>query len=230
MSQPQDPPRRPVAAMLLFPGLTHLDLVGPHAVLATDMDVHLAWKDTDPVVSDSGMAILPTTTLRDCPREVDLLMVPGGFGTKDVIADPELLDWVADVGARARWVTSVCTGSLVLGAAGLLRGRRATTHWTTRHLLAAFGAENVVARTVVDGNRITGGGVTAGIDFGLTVLAGMLGEERARTVQLALEYDPQPPFDAGTPERSTPAAVAQVRAMVAAANAEIERTTAARAR
>ena len=217
--------RRPVAAMLLFPGVTDIDVVGPRAVLAFDMDVHLVWKDLDPVVCDTGMPLLPTTTLAGCPREVDVLMIPGGYGTKEVMADVEILEWVSDMGSRAGYVTSVCYGSIVLGAAGLLDGYRAATHWAARELLAPFGAQNVNERVVVDRNRITGGGATAGMDFGLTVLAELLGEERAQTSQLMLEYDPKPPFDAGAPERAPRPVVDALRAAVAEPNGTIAERT-----
>ena len=217
--------RRPVVAMLLFPGVTDIDVVGPRAVLAFDMDVYLVWKDLDPVVSDTGMALLPTTTLAECPRDVDVLMIPGGYGTKDVMADVEILEWIADMGSRARYVTSVCYGSIVLGAAGLLDGYRAATHWTARELLEPFGAQNVTERVVVDRDRITGGGATAGMDFGLTVLAELLGEERAQASQLMIEYDPKPPFDAGAPERAPRHLVEAIRAAVAEPNRGIVQST-----
>ena len=218
--------RRPVVAMLLFPGVTDIDVVGPRAVLAFDTEVHLAWKDLDPVVCDTGMPLLPTTTLADCPREVDVLMIPGGYGTKDVMADVEVLEWVADMASRARYVTSVCYGSIVLGAAGLLDGYRAATHWAARDLLAPFGAQNVNERVVVDRNRITGGGATAGMDFGLTLLAELCGTQRAQWSQLMLEYDPQPLFDAGAPERAPREVVDALRAAVAAPNRTIAENTA----
>ncbi len=218
--------RRPVVAMLLYPGVTDIDVVGPRAVLAFDMDVHLVWKDLDRVVSDSGMALLPTTTLAECPQDVDVLMIPGGHGTKDVMADVEVLEWIADMASRARYVTSVCYGSIVLGAAGLLDGYRAATHWAARELLEPFGAQNVTERVVVDRNRITGGGATAGMDFGLAVLAELLGDERAQASQLMLEYDPKPPFDAGAPERAPHHVVDAIRAAVAEPNRAIVQQTA----
>jgi cyclohexyl-isocyanide hydratase len=202
---------RPVVAMLLYPGLTLLDLVAPHAALGHLTDVHLVWKAIEPVVSDTGVTILPTSTLADCPADVDVLFVPGGSGQSSVAADVEILAFLATRGGHARYVTSVCGGSLILGAAGLLRGYRAATHWTGRELLAAFGAQNVDDRVVVDRNRITGGGVTAGLDFGLVLLAELLGEQAARLTQLIMEYDPQPPFDAGSPQAAGPALTAQAR-------------------
>ena len=195
-------------AFLLFPNVTQLDLTGPAQVLSRlgRARVDVVWRGLDPVATDAGFSTLPTATFEDLPA-ADILCVPGGTGVADVIADDEAMAWVARVGASATWVTSVCTGSLVLGAAGLLRGYRATTHWAWLDQLLLFGAEPVSARTVVDRNRVTGGGVTAGIDFALTLTAAIRGEDHARLVQLSLEYDPQPPFDAGSPERAGPALV-----------------------
>ncbi len=155
-------PTRPVIAMLLYPGLTPLDLVAPHAALAPHADVHLVWKDLDPVISDVGMLITPNTTLADCPVDLDVLFVPGGRDQAGVAQDETVLEFLESRGARARYVTSVCGGSLILGAAGLLVGYRAATHWTGRHTLAAFGAQNVNDRVVIDRNRITGVGSPPG--------------------------------------------------------------------
>lgn len=172
------------------------------------------WHSREPVPTDAGFSILPTATFADVPH-ADILCVPGGIGVNAVIADAAALGWVRAVGEQATWVTSVCTGSLILGAAGLLRGYRATSHWGQIEQLRLFGAEPVSARTVVDRNRMTGGGVTAGIDFALTLTAMLRGEDHARLVQLSLEYEPQPPFDAGSPERADPALVAAYRRRVA---------------
>jgi cyclohexyl-isocyanide hydratase len=198
--------------MLTFPGLTQLDLTGPFEVLhrAPDARVHLVWRETAPVRADSGLELRPTTTLAACPP-LDVVFVPGGFGQWAVQSDEGVLSFLRDHGARARYVTSVCTGALVLGAAGLLQGYEATTHWAYTHLLPAFGARPRRARVVTDRNRVTGGGVTAGIDFGLQLLAAIAGERAARLTQLRLEYDPAPPFDAGTPESAGPELVAEVR-------------------
>jgi len=203
---------------LLFPGLTQLDLTGPYEVLArlpgSADRLHLIWKAREPVASDSGMTILPTTTFADRPR-LDIVCVPGGPGVGALMEDLEALDFLRAAAGEARYVTSVCTGSLVLGAAGLLRGRRAACHWMSRDLLAAFGAEPVAERVVVDGNVVTGGGVTAGIDFALTLVGEIAGAETAQKIQLLLEYDPAPPFDTGS-DRSAPAdLVAEVRAAAA---------------
>lgn len=190
-------------AFLLFPNVTQLDLTGPAQVLSRlgNARLDLVWKTLDPVPTDAGFSILPTATFADVPR-ADILCVPGGFGTNAVIGDDEVMTWVQSVGADATWVTSVCTGSLILGAAGLLDGYRAGCHWAQREMLPLFGAIPVDARTVVDRNRVTGGGVTAGIDFALTLTAMIRGEAHAKAVQLSLEYDPAPPFDSGSPEKA----------------------------
>lgn len=191
-------------AMLLYPGFTMLDLIGPQSVLTWAGRVHLVARSMAPVTSDCGTQLVPTCTLADCPRDLDVLFVPGGFGSDAAMKDPELLAFLADRGARAGSVTSVCSGSLLLGAAGLMKGYRATTHWALLDSLAAFGAEPVKQRVVIDRNRISGGGVTAGIDFGLALFAALRGEESARLVQLLMEYDPAPPFASGTPEQAGP--------------------------
>jgi cyclohexyl-isocyanide hydratase len=198
--------------MLLYPNLTQLDLSGPFEVLSrlSDTTVHLVWKTMAPVRSDSGLSILPTVTIADCPP-LDVILAPGGPGQVALMDDELILDFLTRRGAQARYVTSVCTGSLLLGAAGLLRGYKATCHWMSHDQLAAFGAEPVRARVVVDRNRITGGGVTAGIDFGLQVAAMLRGDEEAKRIQLQLEYDPAPPFQAGSPETAGPELEAAIR-------------------
>ena len=199
-------------AFLLYPNVTQLDLTGPAQVLSRlgNQTIHLVWKDLEPVATDSGFSILPTATLADVPA-ADIICVPGGFGCVDMMEDEEVLGWVRAVAAEALWVTSVCTGSLILGAAGLLRGYRAATHWACRDHLALFGAEAVDERIVFDRNRVTGGGVTAGIDFALALTAAVRGEAHARAVQLSLEYDPAPPFDAGSPEKAGERLTAVIR-------------------
>lgn len=200
-------------AFLLFPDVTQLDLTGPAQVLARlsgDVRLDLVWHAMAPVWTDAGFAILPTATFADVP-EADILCVPGGVGVSDVIADDAAMEWVSRVGGAATWVTSVCTGSLILGAAGLLRGYRATSHWAWRDMLPLFEAISCAERVVVDRNRVTGGGVTAGIDFALALTALIRGADHARAVQLSLEYDPAPPFDAGSPERAGAALVDAVR-------------------
>lgn len=198
--------------MLLYPGLTQLDLTGPFEVLhrIPDTAVHLVWKDLRPVHADSGLGLVPTMTLADCPP-LDVVFVPGGHGQVALMTDEVVLEFLRRHGATARYVTSVCTGALVLGAAGLLGGYAAATHWAFVELLPAFGARHAAGRVVVDRNRITGGGVTAGIDFALRLAAELAGEDVARAIQLGLEYDPAPPFASGHPDVADPALVAQLR-------------------
>lgn len=195
-------------AFLLFPNVTQLDLTGPAQFLSRlpGAKVDLVWDSRDPVPTDAGFSILPTATFAEVPK-ADLICVPGGIGVAKVIDHEPALDWVRQVGSEAQWVTSVCTGALILGAAGLLKGYKATTHWAWHDLLSLFGAEPVQARHVIDRNRATGGGVTAGIDFALALMAEIAGEDHARAVQLALEYDPAPPFDGGSPAKAGQALV-----------------------
>ncbi|MEO1018066.1 MAG: DJ-1/PfpI family protein [Pseudomonadota bacterium] len=193
---------KPEVAMLLYPGVTLLDLIGPHTVLASNCNVHVVWKNTDLLETDSGIVMQATSTLDECPKDLDVLFVPGGEFS--IMRDDEVLRFLADRGSRARYVTSVCGGSIVLGAAGLLQGYEATSHWSATDKLPLFGATPVASRVVRDRNRISGGGVTAGIDFGLVLLAELLGEDVAKMTQLMLEYDPAPPFDAGTPAKAGP--------------------------
>ncbi len=191
--------------MLLFPGLTQLDLTGPFEVFARmpDTVVHLISKDPSLVRSDTGLSIAPTTTHEACPA-LDVLFVPGGGGQVAIMEDDAWIDFVAARGAKAKWVSAACTGSLVLGAAGLLQGYRAATHWAFLPLLSMFGATPVSERVVVDRNRITAGGVTAGIDFALRVAAEVTGEAFAKKLELFLEYDPKPPFGCGHPRVAPP--------------------------
>ena len=192
---------------VLFPNVTQLDFTGPLQVLhrVPGAKVHIAAKTRDPVPSDCGLSLVPTTTFAEC-EPLDLICVPGGFGVSGAIADKATVDFVRRQGERAKYVTSVCTGAFVLGVAGLLKGKRATTHWAYTGLLPMVGATYERARVVRDGNVFTGGGVTAGIDFALTVAAELAGDEAAQRIQLSIEYDPAPPFAAGSPDRA-PAAV-----------------------
>ncbi|HRX38574.1 MAG: DJ-1/PfpI family protein [Parvularculaceae bacterium] len=201
-----------VIAFVLFPNLTQLDFTGPLQVLSRlpGAEVHLVAKTLDLVPSDAALRIPPTTTFDNCPP-VDLLCIPGGFGVDQAMQDEALMAFVRREGARAKYVTSVCTGAFILGAAGLLEGKRATTHWAYHDELARVGASPVKERVVRDGNVFTGGGVTAGIDFALTVAAEIAGEGVAQTIQLSLEYDPAPPFNSGSPDK----APAGVRAAMA---------------
>jgi cyclohexyl-isocyanide hydratase len=217
--------------LLLFPEITQLDMTGPYEVFTKfpGAEVHLVWKSLEPVRANGGMRILPTTTFEACPP-LDLVCVPGGGGMNALLNDAETLDFLRRQAGQARYVTSVCTGALVLGAAGLLRGKRAATHWMSRDLLSAFGATPVAERVVVDGNVITGGGVTAGLDFALTVAAEAFGIDTAKMIQLGIEYDPQPPFDAGSPEGAGAAIVAKAETAAAARQAERKAAVEAAAR
>jgi len=203
--------------LLVFPDITQLDMTGPYEVFIRlpDTKVHLVWKSRDPITAGGGMQLVPTTTFAECPQ-LDLICVPGGSGMNALLNEAETLDFIRAQAKGARYVTSVCTGALVLGAAGLLKGKRAATHWMSRDMLKAFGATPVAKRVVEDGNVITGGGVTAGIDFALTVAARIHGRHVAKKTQLAIEYNPQPPFDDGSPEQAGPALTAEALADAAA--------------
>ena len=187
--------------LVIFPRVTQLDLTGPVQVFSSmpGAKVHLIWKRIEPVASDSVLTLTPTITFEDCPQ-LDVICVPGGLGTDDMINDEEMLAFLPRQAERAKYVTSVCTGSLVLGAAGLLKGFRAASHWTAMEFLGEFGAIPTNSRVCVDRNRITGGGVTAGIDFALTLVSLMVDRRTAEAIQLRLEYNPAPPFSAGSPE------------------------------
>ena len=217
---------------LVFPNVMQLDLTGPHEVLAQlpDTRLHLAWKTREPIVASAGLVLTPTTTFADCPQ-LDLICVPGGFGVNALLTDAETLAFIRKQAAGARYVTSVCTGSLVLGAAGLLKGKRAATFWMSMEFLSAFGAIPVSERVVVDGNVITGGGVTAGIDFGLKVAAELAGEDAAKAIQLGIEYDPSPPFSAGHPRSAELAlverAIERAKQRQADRKAQVEKAAAA---
>ena len=193
---------------VIFPDLTQLDFTGPLQVLARlpQSTTHIVAKSAAPVPSDCGLSLLPTRTFANCPP-LDLICIPGGVkGVIDAIADPETIAFVRSQAQSAKYVTSVCTGAFILGVAGLLRGRRATTHWAYTDLLSLVGASYEQARIVKDGNVITAGGVTAGIDFGLSIVAEIVGETAAQAIQLGIEYDPAPPFHCGHPDKA-PAAV-----------------------
>ena len=191
--------------LLVFPHVTQLDLTGPAQVFSSlpNVAVHLIWKRIEAVASDSVLTLMPTTTFADCPQ-LDVICVPGGIGTDDMVNDEEMLAFLRAQAPGARYVTSVCTGSLVLGAAGLLQGYRATTHWSAIDHLSPFGATPAKTRVCVDRNRITGGGVTAGIDFALTLVKILIDRRTAEAIQLRLEYDPAPPFSAGSPDTAPP--------------------------
>lgn len=187
--------------IMLFPKVTQLDFTGPLQVFAgvPGAKIHLIWKRIEPVASDSVMMLTPTTTFADCPQ-LDVICVPGGAGTDDMVNDEEMLAFLRKQADGAKFVTSVCTGSLVLGAAGLLKGYRAATHWSAMEYLASYGAIPTKTRVCTDRNRVTGGGVTAGIDFALTLVSLLLDRKTAEAIQLGIEYDPGPPFNAGSPD------------------------------
>jgi cyclohexyl-isocyanide hydratase len=207
-----------VIGLVIYPGMTIQDIVGPQAVFSVlpDVTIHRIWKTLDPIQSDDGMTVIPDTTFATCPP-LDVVCIGGGIHQGAIQDDPELLDFLAKQGAQARYVTSVCGGSIMLGKAGLLEGYRATSHWAVKDQLTELGAIVTPGRVVVDRNRMTGGGVTAGIDFGLTIAAALRGEEAAKMAQLVIEYDPQPPFDAGSPEKAGPELLEKTLAFVTAA-------------
>jgi cyclohexyl-isocyanide hydratase len=203
--------------LLLYPKLTLLDLVGPAEVFVRvpEAKVHLVWKSLETVFTVNGFGLVPTTTFAECPS-LDVICIPGGPGQVDLMEDDDTLAFIRRQAADAKWVTSVCTGSLILAAAGLLSGYRAACHWASRDQLALFDAIPVDERVVIDRNRVTGGGVTAGIDFALSLVAQMCGEELARVIQLSIEYDPMPPFNGGSPRTADPTLVARMRKNMAA--------------
>ena len=204
--------------LLIFPKVTQLDFTGPLQVFsslpAAVAKIHLVWKRIEPVPTDTVMMLTPTISFADCPQ-LDVICVPGGFGTNDLVNDEETLDFLRAQAGAAQFVTSVCTGSLVLGAAGLLEGYRAVTHWSAMDYLAAFGAIPTKTRVCVDRNRITGGGVTAGIDFALTLVAMLVDRKTAEAIQLGIEYNPAPPFHSGSPDRAPPEVLALIESRMA---------------
>jgi cyclohexyl-isocyanide hydratase len=214
--------------MLIFPRLTQLDMTGPYEVLARlpDTKVELVARTLDPVTTDRGMQIVPTVTYDSCPP-LDVVMVPGGPGQQDLMEDEAALSFLRKQAATAQYVTSVCTGSLVLGAAGLLNGKRATCHWAALEHLKPLGAIPVSEKVVIDGNIVTGAGVTSGIDFALTLAAILESEEVAREIQLQIEYDPDPPFDSGSPKTAARETLDTVKGRLAKLNEE-RRAVAAR--
>ena len=206
--------------LVIFPRVTQLDLTGPVQVFSSvpGAKVHLIWKRIEPVASDSVLTLTPTTTFADCPQ-LDVVCVPGGLGTDDMVHDEEMLAFLRRQASGAKYVTSVCTGSLVLGAAGLLKGYRAATHWTAMDFLREFGATPTNTRVCIDRNRVTGGGVTAGIDFALTLVSLLVDRKTAEAIQLRIEYNPAPPFNAGSPETAPAEIVASIRERIAPSQA-----------
>jgi cyclohexyl-isocyanide hydratase len=207
--------------LLVFPKVTQLDFTGPLQVFSSvpGARLHLIWKRIEPVASDSVMVLTPTTTLADCPQ-LDVICVPGGAGSDNLLNDEEVLGFLRRQAERAKFVTSVCTGSLVLGAAGLLRGYRAATHWASMESLSAFGAIPTKTRVCTDRNRVTGGGVTAGIDFALTLVSLLVDRKTAEAVQLQLEYNPTPPFQSGSPDTAPPEVLATIAERLAPRQAQ----------
>jgi cyclohexyl-isocyanide hydratase len=204
--------------LVIFPRVTQLDLTGPLQVFSRvpDAKVYLIWKRIEPVATDTVLTLTPTISFADCPQ-LDVICVPGGVGTNEMVNDEEMLNFLRKQAVDARYITSVCTGSLVLGAAGLLRGYRATTHWSAIDHLAPFGATPTKTRVCVDRNRVTGGGVTAGIDFALTLVSIMVDRQTAEAIQLGLEYNPAPPFNSGSPDTAPPEILARVQERIAPA-------------
>lgn len=214
--------------MLVFPQMTSLDILGPFEVLARapDCEVDLVWKDLQPIEGDTRLRIMPTQRFDTAPR-YDVIVVPGGPGQTAMLEDEEFIAFLRTQGADAGLVTSICTGSLLLAAAGLLTGYKATCHWLSMDILALFDVQVVPERVVVDRNRITGAGVTSGLDFAFTVVAALRGEDAARALQLMLEYDPAPPFDSGHPRVAAAALVDKVKE-AASSMLEERRTVSAR--
>jgi cyclohexyl-isocyanide hydratase len=200
---------------VLFDNVTQLDFSGPVQFLSRlpGAKTYVASKDGEQISTDCGFGIMPSTSLANCPQ-ADIICVPGGHGVRQAIADAEIVGFVREQAKSATWITSVCTGSFILGAAGLLQGKSATTHWAYTQLLPLFGATYEEARVVRDGNLVTAGGVTSGIDFALELIALAQGEDVARTIQLALEYDPAPPFAGGHPSRAPRPLVDNLKARI----------------
>ncbi|MGX1322420.1 cyclohexyl-isocyanide hydratase [Bradyrhizobium sp. USDA 377] len=198
--------------LLVFPRVTQLDFTGPLQVFSAvpGAKLHLIWKRIEPVPSDSALIVTPTTTFADCPQ-LDVICVPGGRGTDDLLNDEEVLEFLRRQAEGAKYVTSVCTGSLALGAAGLLKGYRAATHWSAMEMLSQFGATPTKTRVCIDRNRVTGGGVTAGIDFALTLVSILVNRTAAEAIQLGIEYNPAPPFNSGSPDTAPAEVVAVVK-------------------
>ena len=202
--------------LLVFPRVTQLDFTGPLQVFSAlpGVKLHLIWKRIEPVPSDAVLMLTPTMTFADCPQ-LDVVCVPGGRGTDDLLNDAEVLDFLRRQAEGAQYVTSVCTGSLALGAAGLLRGYRAATHWSAMEMLTQFGATPTKTRVCIDRNRVTGGGVTAGIDFALTLVSILADRATAEAIQLGIEYNPAPPFNSGSPDTAPAEVLARVKERIA---------------
>jgi cyclohexyl-isocyanide hydratase len=202
--------------LLVFPRVTQLDFTGPLQVFSSlpGAKLHLIWKRIEPVPSDTVLTLTPTMTFAGCPQ-LDVICVPGGRGTDDLLNDEEVLNFLRRQAEGAKYVTSVCTGSLALGAAGLLKGYRAATHWSAREMLGQFGATPTKTRVCIDRNRVTGGGVTAGIDFALTLVSILVDRTTAEAIQLGIEYNPAPPFNSGSPDTASADVLEQVKQRIA---------------
>jgi len=205
---------------LVFPQITQLDFTGPLQVFSRvpGATVHLIWKRFEPVPSDTVLTIIPTQTIAESPQ-LDVICVPGGYGTDDLMVDDEVLDFLRRQAAGAKYITSVCTGSTVLAAAGLLKGYRASTHWSAIEALSLLGAIPSRERVCIDRNRLTGGGVTAGIDMALTLAAQLTDRQTAESIQLGIEYNPAPPFNAGSPETAPAGVLAAMKTRMAPSQA-----------
>lgn len=217
---------------LVFPQITQLDFTGPLQVFSRipGAQIHLVWKRLESVPSDTVLTVLPTVTFADCPQ-LDVICVPGGYGTDDLMVDDEVLNFLRQQAKGAKYITSVCTGSTVLGAAGLLEGYRASTHWSAIEALSLFGATPSRERVCIDRNRVTGGGVTAGIDMALTLAAELIDRATAESIQLGIEYNPAPPFNAGSPETAPAEVLAAMKTRMAPSQArriEVAKRAAAR--
>ena len=208
-------------AIPMYDRFTALDAIGPYEVLSRLPDARVTWLAHEPALvrTDNGMLALEATArLEDLPQP-DVIVVPGGFGTRDLLGDRRMLDWIRTAHETSAWTTSVCTGSLLLAAAGILDGLRATSHWTELETLREFGATPVEERVVPQGKVVTAAGVSSGIDMALWLGAQIAGDEWAKAVQLAIEYDPQPPFDSGSTSKADPELVARMRALAGRAAA-----------
>jgi cyclohexyl-isocyanide hydratase len=203
-------------AMVIFDGMTNQDFVGPHDAFARVRvaETDVIAKTTGAIYTDAGGGVLPDRSIAQARETYDMLFIGGGPATSRLMEDPEVLGFLRSRAPHAKYITSVCSGSLVLGAAGLLEGYKATTHWSAMEVLPLLGAIPTPERVVFDRNRITGGGVTAGIDFGLAVIGKLWGDELAQVLQLGMEYDPQPPYDMGSPAKASPKVLAMGRQMM----------------
>lgn len=199
--------------MVMFPGFTLQDIAGPQTAWGLHAKTHLIWKTLEPVPTDMGVTMNPTITMDEVPDNLDILFVAGGGGTPEIMKDQDFLDFIARAGATAKYVTAACTGSVLLAMAGLLEGYRAATYWPFYEPLIALGIEPSYDRVCIDRNRITGGGVTAGIDFALQVIAELKGKDAAEFTQLVLEYDPQPTMTSGHPRTARPEIVKLVEGL-----------------